>query len=151
MTSDGHATLPSCSAPSAGVATCAGVVLGDLGEQTLSVRPAPGFASVPTAVTVQPTGLVLVDPPASVRSGTAITYTTAPTAGVSGASLDGYRAVQTLMTGDGDDTLPPPQDCTGARCALTVVFDRGGGPRTVTVQDTSSPARSVSTVTRVRG
>lgn len=151
VTSDGHATLPQCGDPVDGVSTCHGVVLGDLGQQALSVRPTDGFAAGTTAVDVQPTGLVFVDPPTTARSGTATTYTTAPTAGVSGASLDGYRAVQTLTTSDGDDTLPPAQSCVGATCTLTVVFDRGGGPRTVTVRDSSTPVRSATAVTRVKG
>jgi hypothetical protein len=100
---------------------------------------------------VQPTGLVLVDPPASARSGTPVSYTTAPTAGVAGASLDGYRSVQTLSSSGRADTVPGPQDCSGATCVLTVVFDRGGGPRTVSVTDTSTPARSATTVTKVKG
>ena len=44
---------------------------------------------------MQPTGIAFVSPPSTVKSGTAITYTTRPLA-AAGALVDGYQAVQAL-------------------------------------------------------
>jgi hypothetical protein len=150
-TSDTHAGSLTCGAAAAGVATCSGVVLGDLGRQTLTAAATGGLLSGAVPVTVQPTGISFVSPPTSAAKDTPTTYTTAPVAGVAGALLDGYQAVQALSTNGKADTVPPPTSCTGAVCKLIVTFGKGGGTRTITVQDNSLPSRAVSTVTAIRG
>lgn len=147
---DTHLTGVTCAPAVDGIATCSGVAFGDLGAQTLTATAAGGFVSGSAPVTVQPTGIAFVSPPASAKSGTATTYTTRPLA-AAGGLLDGYRAVQALSTNGKADTVPAPQSCSGATCTLTVTFGKGGGTRTVTVKDTSTPSRSATTTTAVRG
>ena len=149
-TTDTHPGGLSCSAAVGGTATCS-AALGDLGPQSLTVSAPGGYLSGSTTVTVQPTGLRFVTAPAVAKSGTATTYTVAPTAGVTGALLDGYAAVQALSSNGKGDSVPPPQSCTGATCNLTVTFGKTGGTRTLTVQDTSTPSRAATTSTAVRG
>ncbi len=147
-TSDGHATLPSCQAAAEGVATCSGVVLGDLGAQTLTATDGE-HGQVSAALTVQPTGLRFDSAPDRAKRRTDTVYTTAPTVGVSGASTDGYRGTQSISTSDASDTVPKPQSCSGGSCSFTVQFDRAG-KHTVTVQDDAGRA-TPATETKVTG
>jgi hypothetical protein len=148
---DTHASGLSCVAAVAGRSSCGSVVFGDLGAQSLSAAAAGGYLSGSGPVTVQPTGIAFVLPPANARSGTSSTYTTAPRAGVDGAVLTGYRAVQTLTSSARADTVPAPQACAGEKCQFTVTFGKGGGTRTITVRDASTPARTATTTTKVTG
>jgi hypothetical protein len=132
-TSDGHATLPACQAAVTGVATCSGVILGDLGGQTLTASDGD-HGQVPAQLAVQPTGATFVSAPERTKRRTDTTYTTAPTVGVFGASTEGYLGTQSIGTSDARDTVPGPQACSGSSCEFIVQFDKAG-PHTVTVTD----------------
>ncbi len=145
---DTHFTPGTCAAAVNGVATCTGVVFGDLGQKILTATAAGATGNV--TVNVQPTGLAFTTAPAGASRNTPTTYVTAPVAGVSGASLAGYSATQTMTVSGGDATPQTiTQPCAGPTCAFTTQFPSGGS-RTIGVTDTSTPARSATANTAIK-
>lgn len=137
--SDGHFTAGTCSAAVAGVATCSGVVFGDLGAHTVTAAHGSGDDLVTRTKDVHvmtPALEYVTAPPATATPGQAFTFSFRPTVGVEGASTAGYASPRRLITTGGStpgtNTL---LTCAAALCEVTVTFnDRG--PKTLSVRDT---------------
>ena len=147
---DGHTAAGNCSPAVNGVATCTGTTFGDLGTQTLRAAEGTGEDRLEGAstVVVQPVALVYtVAPPATASPNQPVTFTVAPTAGVPGASIDGYSATRKLVSTGG--TIPNTDttlSCAQAVCQVSVTFV-SRGVKTVKVVDNGSPALSTPTAT----
>lgn len=150
--SDGHFTGGTCAPAVDGVATCTGVVFGDLGQQTLRATSGSGADLVDGSdvVRVQATGLAYgTPPPATARPGVPVTFTVVPTVGVPGASTAGYTATRTIVTTGVGGSTPATGTalaCAQAECSVSVTWaDRG--PKTVKVTDNGTPSRSTPVAT----
>lgn len=146
---DTHFTAGTCGAAVAGVSTCSGVVLGDLGAQTVTATAGSGddLVSGSKNVVVQAVSLVFtVAPPARVTNpGTVFTFKVAPTAGVTGASTAGYSATRTLVTtGGSTPNTGTALTCAAAECEVSMSF-LTRGPKTVKVTDNGTPSLSTPT------
>ena len=145
---DGHFDSGSCAAAVAGVSRCDGVVFGDLGAAQLNASGAgaDGDLGGTRAVVVEPVSLAFSPaPPRTARTGSPVTFTVRPVAGVADASIADYAAARTAHV-TGHSVGAVPLQCGSAVCSFSLTFTSTGS-KTVRVSDDSSPSASTPTAT----